>query len=224
MEKINTIGTRIQMPKNKAAIELLRSWREGDEDEQRETLACLKRALIEKGLEGYHMMSIQEFARILRGGFSYGIRADGEPQWHNVLEYPHASYVADFARECHAGMRPNDYRYRFIVRVLDTILESDNPDDVQESDMLGLIVNSSIYALAKWLCSGNGDVLGPSLRRMRYCDDAFKTFGFTSTFRLLQQGQLQEVREVFGLVLAFLRENIDTFADAQRAVEKQWEE
>jgi hypothetical protein len=39
-----------QMQKNQAAIELLRSWRQGDEQEQRETLAYLKRALDEDRL------------------------------------------------------------------------------------------------------------------------------------------------------------------------------
>ena len=34
-----------QRAKNEAAIRLLRSWREGDEQEQRETWECLKRAL-----------------------------------------------------------------------------------------------------------------------------------------------------------------------------------
>lgn len=39
-----------QIRKNQAAIELLRSWRHGDEQEQRETLAYLKRALDEDRL------------------------------------------------------------------------------------------------------------------------------------------------------------------------------
>jgi hypothetical protein len=39
-----------QMRKNQAAIELLRSWRQGDEQEQRETLAYLKRVLDEDRL------------------------------------------------------------------------------------------------------------------------------------------------------------------------------
>jgi hypothetical protein len=39
-----------QIQKNQAAIELLRSWRQGDEQEQRETLAYLKRALDEDRL------------------------------------------------------------------------------------------------------------------------------------------------------------------------------
>jgi hypothetical protein len=39
-----------QMQKNQAAIELLRSWRQGDEQEQRETLAYLKRVLDEDRL------------------------------------------------------------------------------------------------------------------------------------------------------------------------------
>lgn len=37
----------IQQAKNKAAIRLLRSWREGDEQEQRETWEYLKRVLDE---------------------------------------------------------------------------------------------------------------------------------------------------------------------------------
>jgi hypothetical protein len=39
-----------QMQKNQAAIELLRSWRQGDAQEQQETLAYLKRALDEDRL------------------------------------------------------------------------------------------------------------------------------------------------------------------------------
>ncbi len=39
-----------QMQKNQAAIELLRSWRQGDEQEQQETLAYLKRVLDEDRL------------------------------------------------------------------------------------------------------------------------------------------------------------------------------
>jgi len=39
-----------QMQKNQAAIELLKSWRQGDAQEQRETLAYLKRALDEDRL------------------------------------------------------------------------------------------------------------------------------------------------------------------------------
>lgn len=39
-----------QMQKNRAAIELLRSWRQGDAQEQRETLAYLKRVLDEDRL------------------------------------------------------------------------------------------------------------------------------------------------------------------------------
>ena len=39
-----------QIQKNQAAIELLRSWRQGDAQEQRETLAYLKRALDEDRL------------------------------------------------------------------------------------------------------------------------------------------------------------------------------
>jgi hypothetical protein len=39
-----------QRQKNQAAIELLRSWRQGDEQEQQETLAYLKRALDEDRL------------------------------------------------------------------------------------------------------------------------------------------------------------------------------
>ena len=56
-QKAASIPTTVQNQENQGAIELLKSWRLGDEQEQRETLDYLKKAVDKDRLSGRKLFS-----------------------------------------------------------------------------------------------------------------------------------------------------------------------
>lgn len=84
-----------QMRKNQAAIALLKSWQEGNEQEQRETLACLKHLLGETDT-GMGRITWQQYHEMMRaadtGYMSYEtIHELIDPSWKRdaiAMEWP----------------------------------------------------------------------------------------------------------------------------------------
>jgi len=110
---------------------------------------------------------------------------DGTPSWIREMIY-----------EAHSGMLPDDYKYRFVSDAVDIIADVGLGEPYIEAD---------VYTsdLLKWV--------GSSLTRTGYCDDAIQEYGmdsktaFTTT---LAMGQELEKREVYDMVLNYLKDKI----------------
>lgn len=142
-------------------------------------------------------MTTQDRAREMYNAFETAKRASGEE--YQRLKEDAPQWMKDVCREAHqdgsaGGMLPDDYRYAFIVECLGAIAGAEDVDEAQDS------LEADIYTseLTGWLHSHNA--------RHGYCDDAIAEWGIEvkDTISLLQLGQLQEKREVFGLLVRAL--------------------
>jgi len=112
-------------------------------------------------------------------------RKDDAPEW-----------VADLCMVAHGDYLPDDYRYEFIVKVLDAIAEADDPEDA----ICDLESDPYTANLTRWLAS--------NINRVEYLTDAMAESPFDNGFNLLAYAQQLEIDEVFGLVLQFLQNQV----------------
>lgn len=131
-------------------------------------------------------------------GETFYARKDGAPEW-----------LEDLCHEAHESMLPDDHRYAMIVGALDAIGEGDEDGDTLEPD----VYTSDLLA---WL--------GSNATRKGYCDDAARDGLLSDDANMddrLMVGQLQEMREVHGLVLDFLRTRLEELEDAADETEEE---
>ncbi len=112
-------------------------------------------------------------------------------------------WVKDMCQEAHAGMFPDDYRYRFIWEAVEAIADTDESADLDDvahefADSVSVYTNE----LYEWLRSHS--------TRGGYVDEAVAELGHGDSITDdIMRGQYQERREVFGLVLQALQERAD---------------
>ena len=112
---------------------------------------------------------------------------EGAPEWVRNLV---------FSAHEEGKILPDDFRYLFIVEVLEALAENpDEPESLLEPD----VCTSN---LLRWLDDY------PSYR-MGLVDDAVSQFGWNGLFEALQAGQLMEKEEVLALVRAFLEKKLE---------------
>jgi hypothetical protein len=116
------------------------------------------------------------------------LRVNDAPEW-----------FADLCRTAHNGMMPDDWKYEFIQDALNALSDADEWDEV-EPDV------DSLYPYTtdrlNWLAS--------RLERTGYCDEALADgWAVDSTANLIAVGLSIELREVFGIVRAFLQDRAE---------------
>lgn len=124
-------------------------------------------------------------------------RDNGEAFW--CLSDNRADWVHGLAMNAHGDMMPEDWRYKFIVDVLNALDDGDT--DAPEP---------SIYTheLTGWLHS--------RADRYAYVDEAVSEMGgFSGLVEALQAGQAAEIREVFESVLDALETRAEELSDEE---------
>ena len=134
--------------------------------------------------------------RTRNNGDTFHCLTDSRPDWSQ-----------DVARQCHDGMIPDDYRYKWLSHGADTL--ADIPADEWE-DSIYEIADSMVdifnYSLLQWCAS--------HLSRVGYVDEEANetlspTPGKFDLIHSLQVGQFREIRETLG----FLVSEIESIAD-----------
>jgi hypothetical protein len=161
-------------------------------------------------------MTVEKLAEEALAWFEYRKRRPDqeEAQWFHKDGAP--SWITDLCRAAHDTgggdlMLPDDYRYEYLVDALDYLAEGHDPDDYwPDAD----VYNSDLLA---WL--------GSHLGRAGYVDEARKEGLFgreTDTYAQIGAGQVQEKREVFGLVLTFLQWRAEALEDDEDEAGGAW--
>lgn len=127
----------------------------------------------------------------------YVRRKDDAPEW-----------VTDLVYAAHHGWTdwlPDDYRYKWTWYALDAIAQADDPED-GASEFADGAVDVYTNRLNAWL--------GSNLNRVSYVDDAREEF-FTgesggSVTDDIMRGQYAEAYEVYGLVLTWITEAVQS--------------
>jgi len=121
-------------------------------------------------------------------------RHDGTEYW--VVEEGAPEWVYNLVWEAHAGSLPEDFRYLFIIEVLEALAE--NPEGA------GDFLEPDVYTsrLIEWLDARPG-------YRMGLVDEAVSEFGWNGLFEALQAGQLMEKEEVLEIVREFLKKKVE---------------
>jgi hypothetical protein len=126
-------------------------------------------------------------------GTAYLALADDRPEWVHDLVY---------AGHGQGALLPDDWRYEAVQGALSAIADADESDDLDDVGHEFADANVDVYTSARltWL--------GSNLNRAGYCDEAAEELGGSDldTVERIGLGQYQESREVYGLVLDFLRE------------------
>lgn len=139
-------------------------------------------------------MSAAFETRTRAAGTAYDVLRDGSPEWmHGVC------------RDAHAGMFPDDWRYRMIRAAVDAIAEGDDPDD--PTTCADAFVPVYTGDRLSWASS--------HLDRTAYVDNAIEDFGhhpdgFAGDIAL---GIFTETSEVFSLVAQALSDIADSRND-----------
>lgn len=160
-------------------------------------------------------MTIQDLATEALGFFERFTRGEGDgsddnPPLYKTEDQP--EWVTDLCREAHddgggsMSMLPDDWRYSFIVEVLGTLEDHDDPDEARDS------LEADVYTseITAWLHSRNS--------RYGYADEAVEQglIGDDSdTLARLMMGQLTEKWEVFESVRAFLEKRVEDLDDEE---------
>lgn len=114
-------------------------------------------------------------------------------------------WMTDVIRAAHGDMLPDDYKYRMISEIADSLIEN-NPDDWDESrhEIVDGLVDVYNMDRLRWLAS--------DLCRASYCDDAAEE-GYigseASMFERIGVGQYQEYQEIFDAVVEGLTEQAE---------------
>ncbi len=100
--------------------------------------------------------------------------------------------LLEMVHKAHDDMGPDDHRYEFIENSLQSLVDYDDPDDI-DSEMEPDIYNND---LLKWL--------GSNLTRAGYVDEAVEEFGIDAKgfdlYKVIGWGQLREKQEVLNIV------------------------
>jgi hypothetical protein len=140
-----------------------------------------------------YTVDVTEIAEKARSFFTLQTRKDGSKFW-SAPDKP--EWVQSMCRDAHNGMFPDDYKYEYIVDALDYLSDPSNDPDEYNPD-------ADVYTkdLTDWL--------GSHADRPGYVDQAREDgliVADTDTVTQLAIGQIEERREVFGEVLAYLQE------------------
>lgn len=136
-------------------------------------------------------MSIENLAASYLQYFEARTRLDGSDFKTLTDDRPDELYQLIY--DAHNGMLPDDYKYDFIVEILQAIADTDDPEDIE--------IEASIYnhELLNWLAS--------RIDRVEYIHQAVNDFGMPKEFdfmELVRWGQWQEKQEVLQSVLQSL--------------------
>lgn len=124
-------------------------------------------------------MNTQEKAEMVRKFFVKKTRDDGNSFYCLTDNAPLA--VKDLVRNCHDGMLPDDYRFMFIMQVLDAIAEAYENDPLEPE-----IYNNKLL-----------DWLGSRLDRPGYVDRAIDEWGKSDSIMTdIMNGYALELKEV----------------------------
>lgn len=131
-------------------------------------------------------MTTQQLAAELGAAFEGATRPDGST--YRRLRDGSPEWMTDAIRAAHsnADILPDDWRYAMIEAAADIMAEADDLDDA------ACTLEPDVYTseLAAWLASNTN--------RQDYCDQSMQEQGQpSSTFELLQRGQLLEREEVY---------------------------
>ncbi len=149
------------------------------------------------------VVCLESLAGEAYGWFETAHRGDDPEQPYTRLRDGAPEWLSDLVREAHAGMLPDDWKYRCISSALECIAESDDPEDAAHEWADG---ECDVYTSDRlaWLSS--------NLRRPNYCDDAVGEmsidYGQEGIVGLIACGQYQEAREVFASVLSSLEAQV----------------
>lgn len=141
------------------------------------------------------LATVQALATHARAFFAQDKRTNGDDFW-KTEDAP--EWLSTLCMDAHESMFPDDWKYGFIVEVLDA-LSSDEHDDPEEArDSL----EPDIYNrdLLLWLAS--------HLERAGFVDEAVSEYGGHSDNGIIGDigmGQLHEMHQVFGSVLQSLK-------------------
>lgn len=112
-----------------------------------------------------------------------------------------ADDLKDLVRAVHEDgqMLPDDQRYRLLAKVIDALLEYVAAEGNRGDGWDYLEADIYTSDLTGWLHS--------SVRRMTFVSDVLEMdLGIQSAGALLQEAQLQEIAEIYGLVIDWLEE------------------
>jgi len=145
-------------------------------------------------------MNVQELATIASKSFTTKQR---DEETIVVHQEDAEQWVKDMCQEAHAGMFPDDFRYRFIWEAVEAIADTDECADLNDvahefADSVSVYTNE----LYEWLTSHSA--------RGGYIDEAVAEMGHGDSITDdIMRGQYQERLEVFGLVLQALQDQAE---------------
>ncbi len=167
--------------------------------------------------------TVQSLAAEARGYYYHAKEDDGAPRYRDgaavyLAKDNRPGWIQDMAHHAHGDMRPDDWRYEFILGALSFLEEADPDDDVDAlRERFYDECEADIYTseLTGWLHS--------RADRAGYCDDAANEYGLEGgdTMQRIALGQRAEKLEVFGLVLEFLEEHAEELNDAAELEESE---
>ena len=146
-------------------------------------------------------MTVQELAEEAGRYFESAKRADSDERYTRTQEGT-PEWIHDMVQDVHGGMFPDDWKYDCISSALDTISESDDPQDA-----IGEFADGQVDPYdsdrIEWLASHSS--------RQGYVDDAVSEFGHSDRGIVDQiaLGQYYEANEVYGLVLRALEDRLE---------------
>jgi hypothetical protein len=145
-------------------------------------------------------ISIQELAREFSGHFKKQTQNSGDVIVITDEESPEE--LDELVQEAHGNMFPDDLRYEFIRDAMNSISDSDNPED-DAGELVDSDVDIYTHDLTKWLGSRND--------RFNYVDEAVKEFGHSDegVIKEIMMGQYKEREEVFFSVLEGLKKILE---------------
>ena len=125
---------------------------------------------------------------------TYICTVDNAPEW-----------IKEAIHSAHGDMLPDDWRYRMISRVADSLTDT-APDDWQEcaTEIADSCVDVYTGRLTDWLAS--------SISRVGYVDEAVNEYGINEDFDLtkaIMLGQFAEYLEITNSLIASIEEQAD---------------
>lgn len=114
--------------------------------------------------------------------------------------------IVDLVRECHFDMLPNDTSYNLIVRVIDTLRDAAEHNNIKNIDELqDVTIDDSIDVynsdLLKWVSS--------NLQRAEFVDEGMELFEGRDFWSNLSNGQYVELDAIKGNVISYLEEKLE---------------
>jgi hypothetical protein len=132
-------------------------------------------------------MNLQEKAAEARKFYRINTRTDGKKYWSSPNE---PGWIHELNYTAHDGMFPDDWKYEFIVKALDAIVDEEDPNEF-EAD----VYTSELH---DWFTSHS--------ERSGYADEALQEYGLREIDTAIAYGQLREMQEVYDLVKQYLED------------------